>query len=268
MTQPSDVSSAGSPAPTPAQEAEATIREALADARKHWDWPAEVAANLGKIESALASLRASGPTSAPPEIEKLIEKLIRSVHDMRRFQGTDLLHGAQQDYNEARAGLLAAFSHNAPATPSVASGGPTAPILSDDEAERVIWRAQHDSTFGWDKNIGTDTQRDALDNLLASHRALQARVRELEADTKRLDWLEAHDYNATCYNVAEGEDLRWRSPMAPNNGWLIGVYSDDDEEDGHDNPHGDTLRDAIDWAMKLESAAASRTGESETNGHS
>lgn len=73
-------------------------------------------------------------------------------------------------------------------------------------------------------------------------------------DSDRLNWLEAHDYSAMCYNVSDdANEERWAAPMKPNNGWIIGMH---DEDSARRNPQGATLRRTIDWAMKIESRAS------------
>ena len=91
----------------------------------------------------------------------------------------------------------------------------------------------------------TASLRSALSDLAAARSLL----RDATRDTERLDWMEAHDYGALCWNVSDDiKHDRWAAPMKPNNGWTIGVAGT--EEDDGDDPQGDTLRDAIDWAIK------------------
>ena len=87
----------------------------------------------------------------------------------------------------------------------------------------------------------------------------EERVKELEADKERVDWLEAHDYSASCYNVPTDRDHdRWAAPMKPNNGWIISI-DDDEEDEGTSDCHGKTLRDCIDWTRQTLAALASRS---------
>jgi hypothetical protein len=74
---------------------------------------------------------------------------------------------------------------------------------------------------------------------------------ESAKDAARIEWLEAHDYSPTCYNVSQDRDHdRWAAPMKPNNGWVISITDVSDGERSDDDCHGNTLRDCIDWTQK------------------
>jgi hypothetical protein len=109
------------------------------------------------------------------------------------------------------------------------------------------------------KNYLYDREEAARAALDASLGSLLDALDASERDTERINYLEAHDFHAMCWNVSEwGSDAEhWAAPMKPNNGWTI---SDGVEDDDSDDSAGTTLRDAIDWSMKQ---AASRATPSE-----
>lgn len=89
-------------------------------------------------------------------------------------------------------------------------------------------------------------------SLASATRALEA----AQQDVKRLDWLEAHGYALMCWNVSDDLAVEhWAAPMKPNNGWTVSTNHDEDDNIGE--PAGDTARDAIDWAIKLELSGVS-----------